>query len=571
MKHFKEYFKKFICALVLTGLFAFMLFAFLPAEILYANTNELPFVFGEYGYYLIEVGLISVVILSVLLALLPGSILRWILAVIFSIDLGAYVQNMFLNKGLDLMGANPDGYIPSNSEKITNLLIWILILIITIVVEILSKKKPAIVYLAVFLFAIQILAYVSIFVKADDGFYRYPETEYHLSGYEQYTVSSKGNIILFIVDCFSDRDLKNALAVKPEAIDEFSDFVFYTNDDACYFGTFPSLNHILTNNPYDFDQKVNDWTRQIWNSDKCNYFYDNMKELGYERNLYTSEISILCGSNPCEDLLKGKWDNLTNEPLERDTDKDAIRKLMLKMSAYRLAPKLLKNRFYPALSEYTDTVRVVNDPIMFENYDYFDGFKEKGLSVKDDSKMFIVQHIMGTHVFENDEFGNYKEGAGYEETTLGCMYVLKSYLAELKRLGVYDESTIIITADHGWEYGQQPVFFIKEEYRESNELEENDAPISHKELLPTIAELAGMDSSVIGDTIYDYQPGQKRERTLYFRDYREEYPDVLYYDGSKNGTSNVYVGYTYTGDEDDLLNYIFDKPSCVVPIADSYH
>ena len=567
----KEYMKKFISSFLIVGLLGFMLLVLLPAELLYANVSELPFTYAEYGLYLSRMAVLITLTAAIVLSFLSHGILRWLLAGVFAVDLGAYIQYMFLNKGLDMLGENPDGYVAAKGEIAANLIIWLVVIGICMTVEAVSRKKPVLTYLAGFLLMIQIAGLVSVFIEADEQFYEYPDTEYHLSGYEQYTVSSSGNIILFVVDCFSDRDLSNALAVKPDAIDMLHDFVFYSNADACFFGTFPSLNNMLTNDPYDFDISVNDWTKRAWTCDKCEYFYSNMKALGYECNIYTPELSIMCGSNPAEELLDGKWDNLTNAPLTREVDNEAIRRLMVKMSAYRLVPKFMKNNYYASMSEYTDTVKVVDDPIMHENYDFYGKLCEKGLSVKESPKMFIVQHIMGTHVFENDENGNYREDAGYEETALGCLNILRCYLDELKRLGVYDCSDIIITADHGWEYGQQPVFFIKEEYRESDEMEETDAPISHKELLPTLASLAGMDSSVIGETIYDYKPGQKRTRTLYFRDYSEDYPDVPYYDGSKNGTSNVYMGYTYTGDEEDLLNYLFDKPSEIVPIVDSYH
>ena len=50
----------------------------------------------------------------------------------------------------------------------------------------------------------------------------------------------------------------------------------------------------------------------------------------------------------------------------------------------------------------------------------------------------------------------------------------------------------------------------------------------------------------------------------------EEYPDVPYFGGDKVGTSNVYMGFTYTGDEDDLLDYLFDRPSKIIQMVDSY-
>ena len=570
MELVKKFGKRTLRSIPVIGLFMFMLFIFLPAEVLYANTKELPFVYGEFSKDLTILAVGITVAASLIISFLPDIIHRWLLTALFGIDLGAYVQYMFLNKGIDLMGQNPLGYNPPTNKIVTNIIIWIVILIVVIALEIITKKGKVALCGALFIFAIQGVAMVSIIMGADDAFFEYPATEYHLSGEEQYTVSSDENIILFVVDCFSNRDLNNALAVKPDAIDMLNDFTRYTNEDAVYLGTFPSLDHMLTTEEVDFDKKINDWTKSVWTSDNCNYFYKGMKDAGYECNLYTPDLTILCAENSPEDLLADKWDNFTNAPLRREVDKKAIKNGVLKMAAYRIAPEFLKGRYYVTMSDYIDTVKILDDPLMHENYDFNSKLLENELVTKDDKKMFIVQHLMGTHLFKNDEYGNYKEEAGYEETALGCLNILHTYINDLKKVGAYDNSTIIITADHGWEYGQQPVFFVKEAGRENDKMEESDAPISHCELLPTIAEYAGMDPSPLGKTIYDFKPGEKRTRTLYIKNYFEEYPDVPTYDGSKTGSDNVHVGYTYTGDENELLKYLFDNPSEVIPMVDAY-
>ena len=48
------------------------------------------------------------------------------------------------------------------------------------------------------------------------------------------------------------------------------------------------------------------------------------------------------------------------------------------------------------------------------------------------------------------------------------------------------------------------------------------------------------------------------------------YPVVPCYTGDKNVESNVYYGYTYTGDIEDLLKQTETGPSIVEPVVDSY-
>lgn len=178
-----------------------------------------------------------------------------------------------------------------------------------------------------------------------------------------------------------------------------------------------------------------------------------------------------------------------------------------------MLPEMMKNYAYVDMSEYSDAVRIVENPVMHENYDFSDKLMQNKLTVQGGDKVFAVQHIMGTHLFKNDEYGRFKEGASYEETTLGCLYIVGEYIKLMKEAGVYDNSTIIITAYHGWEYGQQPIFFIKEAGASADEIIDNNAPASFHELLPTIARIAGVDMS--GKTIYDFEPDEQREDALH--------------------------------------------------------
>ncbi len=565
----KSYFQKLKTSAVVTGLAAFMLCIFSPAETFFANSSELPFVYGEFSGYLWMFAIVFVVGMSLVTALLPERIHAFIAALLFALSVCAYIQNMFLNKGLDLMGLNPDGYNADSSKAGINIAIWLIVLAIIVILGMIKGYgKKIVTYGALFLLAIQVIAYVSLIVPADDSCFDYPLAEYHLSGEDQYELSKDGNIVLFIVDSLSNRDLKNALDINPDALSEYNDFVYYTNMDCCYCGTYPSLTHMLTDNYVDMEAGVNDWTRSAWTDTNCEMFYENMKASGYKCLLYTPDLHIICGNNAPEGLLLGKWDNFTDAPLEREVANSKIVKVMVKMAAYRMLPEVMKNLAYVDLGEYSDAVRIIEDPVMHENYDFCDKLEQNGLSTHSGDKVFVVQHLMGTHLFKNDEFGKFKEGASYEETTLGCLYIVGEYLRQMKEAGVYDNSTIIITADHGWEYGQQPVFFIKEAGASYDEIVYNNAPASFHELLPTIASIAGIDMD--GQTIYDFKPDELRERTLYIRYYMDEYPDVPYFGGDKMGTSNIYMGFTYTGDEDVLREYLFDKPSKIIQMVDSY-
>lgn len=549
----------------------FMILIFGPAEIYFANATEFEFVYGEFGWRMISAGLGLPIILGILTGFLPKTVQRIVSGLVVGISLAGYAQVMFLNKGLDLLGLNPDGYEPAEGSATTNLIIWIAIIVVITVLAIVIKNNKAMPGIAGVMLAIQVVALVSLYAGAGEEAYQYPETEYHLSGSGQFEVAKDENVILFILDSFSNLDLENALAANPTILEPFHDFTYYNNEEAVYCGTYPSLMHMMTAVDPMLDVTVNEWTEAAWKGERSEYFYSSLKEAGVDVGLYTPDTNIICGTNDTADLLTGKFDNFGDDTLDRVVDNKTLCKTMAKMSAYRMSPEIMKNMFYVQLDEYKDVVRVVDNPIVHENYDFHDALLAEGLSVNHDvSKRLIVQHLMGTHLYENNEFGEYLENATPEQTSIGCLYVVTEYLDRLKELGAYDDATIIITADHGAGWGQQPIFFVKQPGRTAEEIEYNDAPISHDEMLATLADACGIDAAPIGKTIYDFSEGEQRTRTLYIRNFMEDYPEVQCYTGEKMGSTNVYQGFTYTGNEENLKELFWDGYDILVVMKDSY-
>ncbi len=554
-------------------LFTFMLLIFGPAEIFFANVTEFDFVYGEFGGYLAGAAVFGAVLLTVVLACLPDRLYRVLLSLVFGISAAGYLQVMFLNKNLDLLGVNPEGYRTAAGQAAGNLLIWLLVIASVLVLAFWKKEiwKKLVGYLSAFLLCIQLVALVSLLVTADQDAYEYPaeKGQWHLSGEDQYTVSADQNVIVLILDYFSNQYLEPLEAAYPGANDFLHDFTYYSNADCTYFGTFPSLPHMLTGQEVDMSCTINEWCEQIWNSESTENFYQMLSEKNYVANVYTPDTNILCGLNDVE-LLNGKLSNIVNSAQEIDIFYKLLFKTMAKMSAYRMFPDILKPQFYANIDEYSDIVSVKENKIQHNNYDFYQELQEKGLTADQASNYFIVQHLMGPHLYTTDELGYYKEDSTLEETAKGCMVIVEEYLNQLKALGVYEDATIIITADHGGPYDSQVIFYMKEPGESHEESPVTNAPISFREFLPTIAEAVGADDTQFGKSVHDFSADEQRERTVWLRMYDGAYPTVPCYTGDKNGESNVYYGYTYTGDIEDLLKQTEIGPSVVVPVVDSY-
>ena len=133
---------------------------------------------------------------------------------------------------------------------------------------------------------------------------------------------------------------------------------------------------------------------------------------------------------------------------------------------------------------------------------------------------FRFIHLLGAHYpYSIDERANDlgTDNSTKEQQAQGSMYIVAEYLRQLKELGVYDRSTIIITADHGkWFLTPEPltttstpIMLVKPAKNSSQDdettegtqgaaVQKSGMPVSHHDYLPTVAQAMGLDSSKYG-------------------------------------------------------------------------
>ena len=569
----KQIKKRFPIALLPTFLFFFMLLIFGPAEIFFSNVTEFKFVYGEFGGFLALAAVGVTVVITAILLILPEKLYRFGATLMLGLSVASYVQVMFINKQLDLLGQNPDGYRVATSTMVLNLIPWILILGGGIALAFWREKiwEKVTCYVSVFLLCIQTVALVSLFFTASEDAYEYPESQWHLTGEKQYTVSAKENVIVLVLDYFSNLYYDEALREYPGMYDFLHDFTYYSNTDCNYYGTYPSLPHMLSGKYVDTSIPVQQWFDETWGDEESLSFYEMLKEKGYVSNLYTPNVMVMSGTHDAE-MLRPCFDNISNEPLEVDVFYKLLFKTMTKMSAYRMAPEVLKTLFYTQGTEYEKIIAYKIDVIEHENFDFYQKLLDQGLQVDEESNYFIVQHLMGPHEWTTGEDGFFKENASRQETVKGCMVLTEEYLNQLKELGVYDDATIVITADHGDMRDSQVVMFVKEPGEQHEQMKVSGAPISLHELRPTLAKLVGEDPTKYGETFYDFAEDEPRERTVWVRWTDLNYPVVQNYAVDRIGYANVYYGFTYTGDIHDLLEIAGAvNPSVIEPVIESFY
>ena len=139
---------------------------------------------------------------------------------------------------------------------------------------------------------------------------------------------------------------------------------------------------------------------------------------------------------------------------------------------------------------------------------------EKPVIVEVNNFRFI--HISGAHEQHYDENMNYVAGGTYEDACRSSLRIADAYIDMIKAAGVYDNSVIIVMADHGRldPMQQNPVLFIKGK-NEHHEYREDEAPVSYDDLMEAYLRLLDGRSS---SEAFDAREGDKRERRILFQD-----------------------------------------------------
>lgn len=529
----------------------FMLFIIGPLEIYTGNMDE--FIFSVFQFLPIFIIAAVVIILAalILLSIFPDKILKFIISIVFSISLSMYIQNMFMNRYIfQEDGSSVDLSGVKSYTTATNL-IWVGIIVIAIVLTLLVKNISTIEkYISLFLLCVLFITSVSMIITASSK--TFSNDHYILDGSNQYTVAPENNIIIVILDRYSNSTFDEALANHPEIADIYSDFTYYNNAECCYSYTFPSLIHLSTGIDPDVSLSRSEYCEKAWHSDRSTEFYNMLHTAGYQCNMYSSEEAYIVLGDL--NRLVGSFDNMKEEIPRKDTK--LLISLLTKMSIYKYTPYLMKPYFELKSSSAFKDVLVYDKSdgtIEYNMYEFYPELRDKGLSVDNSiQNKFAIMHLSGVHDHTIDADGNYIEesASNMDNTVQGVALSTKLYLDELKRLGVYDNSTIIFMSDHGKiegdTFGPQPLFLIKKLGESHGKMLINTAPISYDDLQATVLTTAGIEYNheIYGEDIFYWNEDDKRERQSRF-------------------LSDGFKVYTYTGDRNELMKKIteenFDK------------
>lgn len=437
--------KRRVLPAVLASLaFSFTFAVFGPYELYITNMEYMNFPFSMLVLPMLLAGAAVMAALCIVLLLLRGKVFNYAVSLTFAITLAGYLQGNFLNVDHGMLDGGAISWNQYKLPMLISLALWAAVIAAVLLVLYLSRRLWAhmVQYLSALLVAVQLVALASLVATTDLRMDALP----YLCTQDMYTVSGGQNVVFFLLDTFDKRYCDDLLEQYPEWEEQLQGFTYYRNFTGSYSRTVPSVAYLLTGVQHDYTIQPDAYFTKAWTQST---FLRDIHDAGNAVHMYAERPYSIGMGEGVEDVI----DNFRRETVTINSVKTAANMLIL--SAYRYAPEMMKPFFYIYTGDLEGIADMRADGVDIyatNDYAFWAGFQQQHVSVDETANgMFIFYHLQGAHppyyLTENAELD--REHSGQYSQLTGNMRMIFRYIDELKEKGLYENTAIVISADHG--------------------------------------------------------------------------------------------------------------------------
>lgn len=439
-----------IPSILLSCALSFMLFAYAPLEI-YMN-NKLDF---WYDYEILLPQVIEMVKWAVLICivfyitcyLVNKKVYTFFLLAGLSCFLILYIHGNFYVADLPGLDGSDINWVSYTEQMQTSILICLItISVIALITRLIkmSKMEYFIDFVCITVSIMLVVSLTDVSKKTADNVEA--QNSYQVTTINEFNYSEDENFIIFLVDSFDSETFSNLLEVYPEYKEIFKDFTYYPDTICAYPYTSRSIPYILSGQWYENQGNfVSFASEAVYESP----LFASLQENNYRLDMYEAEFLY--------DLDVSKYSNIVESEVDI-SDEQIFRKDEMQLAMYKYAPYFMKSNYEMDLDSFNETIEIVEDEntedlelFTWSDTDFYQKTQETDITTTD-QKVFKFIHLEGAHIgFDLDENCNRIEGGTYEQKQRGVITMINAYLTKLKESGVYDNSRIIIMADHGFD------------------------------------------------------------------------------------------------------------------------
>lgn len=499
------------------------LFIFPAFSLYYKSVQDFIFSVSAITRFALSGCAIALLLAGLVAFLLPKNKVYLVYASLtFSVGLCLYLQYNFLNPSFGVLDGTVIDWSKFGRENLISIAVWVICMAASVVLALLFREKCLTVmkFAASFVVAIEVVTVVTLAISTP---------EHHLTNFnvtnEHLLDVSDDNIVVFVVDSV-DQFIYDALldSNAPEVSDEkLADFVSFNN---CIAGGGPTqygLPLLLTGQQYtDLQQPYNDYLEEAYQS---THLYQDLSNSGYHIGLYTP-TTYLYGApvDLFQNVQQGDW--TFTSPLR-------FAKTLYKFCGFFTLPQPVKQYFWGFTDQFNQLITLKGyEDIIYHwstqnDHRFYRQLVTDGLSYTPGEKDYRFYHLVGAHSEDLNENMEFDKNSTDMQETRGEFMFIETYIRQLKELGVYDNTTIVITADHGIRYEEvyaHPMVLVKPKGH-TGPYEGNAAPIQFMQFPATVASQFLTDHSQYGPSYFEVDENSNPDR------YQVVHPSIPKYAG----------------------------------------
>lgn len=504
--------KKLINSYIITFVLCFMLFIFEPILMYATNINDFwfdfyimigPVLIVFLGFFL-GICLIWTILYGISKLIWKNDLIYKILLIIFFfVFLVTYIQGNYLSGSLPSLDGSSIDWSVFTTNNIVTLIIWLICLgffIWGFRKFKVDKLFSYCTYFSLAIFGMLVVSFVSTFLTTDvlekkDGL---------ITSNNFNNISINKNFLIFLVDAVDSRTFAEVLKDKEEYKDTFDGFTYYKDALSAYPFTRDSIPFILSGIWNKNEDCFTDYSNKALNNSS---FLEKLDQEKYDINLYDAELV---------------WNNKRNYDVKNIGSFSNSNVNLL--SFFKQEMKYIMFKYLPYMLKPLSKIEWMNFDLCVDKYrwDLDENYQRitNNKLIKNDNNYFQFIHTEGAHVpFDYDSELKHIEEGSYEDKIGATIKLIDSYLNRLKENDVFDNSVIVIMADHGYGGANRfnPIVLIKG-IDDKGELKESDIPISFDDLQEGFKQL--LDGKKSDELFGDIE--KKRERKFISYEYTQE-------------------------------------------------
>ena len=441
-----------------------------PFDIYYGNMDIFRYSLGDFVPLCIAGALFFACLFFALLMVLKGRAYEIASAVILALSLLLFVQRSFLNGGVDaLQGDGVGTYGAGLIPTIINTLIWVAVISGFVVAAIIFRKKSVEIVETVTVIAMITLigmqAVTMVIYSVTTDVWTPVDERKQISNeevgktdvltFDGFTeLSAENNVVVFIVDRFDSSYYDKFVETNPNFFEGLDGFTYFNDYTTLYSRTYPAVTSILTGLENDFSSTRLDYFKNAYADGGAMKF---LKEKGYDISLHTKEYYAYENAEVMGDYV----DNVTAVTGYYIDEHFLLAADMVRLSFSTYLPFVAKGTMgYMDTAGFNDHAKYIlenkdggEDVIPYDSdlkvvKDYIDGSTFETVNGKG---KFTFIHLDGCHTpLKYDEEWNNIWSDDTDIAILLNFEIILAYIQQMKDLGIYEDSTIVITGDHAW-------------------------------------------------------------------------------------------------------------------------